>query len=94
MNNMEHIEQEIWNSAAAIKRYLAPYFEGKDELLDEYLYALRHGKDGHSFKDAVAEDTEVGAKVMTAFWNLESYLDDTRMAMAALYSALVALQDE
>lgn len=94
MNNMESVQHEIWNSAAAIKRYLAPYFEGKDELLDEYLYALRHGKDGHSFKDAVEEDTEVGAKVMTAFWNLESYLDDTRMAMAALYSALVALQDE
>lgn len=94
MNNMESVQHEIWNSAAAIKRYLAPYFEGKDELLDEYLYALRHGKDGHSFKDAVAEDAEVGAKVMTVFWNLESYLDDTRMAMAALYSALVALQDE
>lgn len=91
---MENLEQEIWNSAAAIKRYLTPYFEGKNELLDEYLYALRHGKDGHSFKDAVAEDTEVGAKVMTAFWNLESHLNDTRMAMAALYSALVALQDE
>lgn len=91
---MENLEQEIWNSAAAIRRYLNPYFEGQDELLDKYLYALRHGKDGHSFKDAVAEDTEVGAKVMTAFWNLETYLNDTRMAMAALYSALVALQDE
>lgn len=94
MNNLEHVEQEIWNSAATIKRYLAPYFEGKDELLDDYLYALRHSKDGYSFKAAVMKDTEVGAKVMTAFWNLESYLDDTRMAMAALYSALVALQDE
>lgn len=94
MNNMEHIEQEIWNSAAAIKRYLAPYFEGKDELLDDYLYALRHSKDGYSFKTAVMKDTEVGAKVMTAFWNLEAHLDDTRMAIGALYSALVAIQDE
>lgn len=94
MNNMEHIEQEIWNSAAAIRRYLAPYLEGNVELVDEYLYALTHGKDGHSFKDAVETDPVVGEKVMTAFWNLESYLGDTRMAMAALYSALVALQDE
>lgn len=94
MNNMEYIEQEIWNSAASVRRYLSPYIGGNFELIDDYLYALRHGKDGHSFKDVVAKDTEVGAKVMTAFWNLEAYLDDTRMAIAALYSALVALQDE
>ena len=94
MNNMEHIEQEIWNSAASVRRYLSPYIGGKFELIDDYLYALRHGKDGHSFKDTVEADPVVGEKVMTALWNLESYLGDTRMAMAALYSALVALQDE
>ena len=40
------------------------------------------------------KDTEVGAKVMTAFWNLEAHLDDTRMAIGALYSAMVLIQDE